>query len=343
MIDLRSDTVTKPSPEMLKAILDADVGDDVYGEDPVVNELQEYAAELLNKEAALFLPTGTMSNQICLKILTNPGDEVIIEKDAHIFYFETAAPSVISNIQLRPLASANGEIPLDEIEEAIRADLYYFPKTACICLENTHNRHGGAILSLDYIHKVSELAKKNKIFLHLDGARIWNASVATGISVKQYLDVFDTVSVCLSKGLGAPMGSILATTKDRIKIAHKWRKILGGGMRQVGYMAAAGLFALKNNINRLALDHNNAKIFTNILLDSDLIIDTKNTQTNMVVIETSGIVTSAELAHECAKAGVLFNPISKNKARIVFHLDVDEKQTKIAADTIKSTYKKIKK
>ena len=190
MIDLRSDTVTKPSPEMLKAILDADVGDDVYGEDPVVNELQEYAAELLNKEAALFLPTGTMSNQICLKILTNPGDEVIIEKDAHIFYFETAAPSVISNIQLRPLASANGEIPLDEIEEAIRADLYYFPKTACICLENTHNRHGGAILSLDYIHKVSELAKKNKIFLHLDGARIWNASVATGISVKQYLDVF---------------------------------------------------------------------------------------------------------------------------------------------------------
>ncbi len=343
MIDLRSDTVTKPSPTMLKAMLNAKVGDDVYGEDPTINELQEYVANLLNKEAALFVPTGTMSNQLCLKVLTKPGDEILIEKDAHIFYFETAAPSIISNIQLRQIGSTNGEMPLEEIEDSIRPDVYYLPKTACICLENTHNRHGGTIISLEYINKISNIAKKHNLALHLDGARIWNASIATGIKLDKYVSNFDTVSVCLSKGLGAPVGSLLASTKENIKIAHKWRKILGGGMRQAGYLAAAGLFALKNNLSRLSEDHQNAKKFAELLKDSDLNVNSHNIHTNMVVIETNKCLSAKELALGCEKSGVLFNPISKNKARIVFHLDINEEETKNAANIIKSIAHKLTK
>jgi len=209
MIDLRSDTVTKPTGAMLNAIVNAELGDDVYGEDPTVNKLQEYVANLLQKEDAIFVPTGTMSNQLGIKINTNPGDEVIIEKDAHIFFFETAAPSIISNIQMRTLPSELGEMDIKDIENAIRPDIYYFPKTTLICLENTHNRHGGTIISLDYIKQVHQIAKQNNINMHLDGARLWNAAVATKIPVCEYAKYFDTISVCLSKGLGTPAGSLL--------------------------------------------------------------------------------------------------------------------------------------
>ncbi len=341
MIDLRSDTVTRPSPAMLQAMMNAKVGDDVYAEDPTVNELQETIADILGKEAAIFVPSGTMSNQIGVKVNTKPGDEVIIEKDAHIFYFETAAPAIISNVQLRQLPSNSGEMQLADIEEAIRPDVYYFPKTTCICLENTHNRHGGAILSHEYIQQVAAIAHGNNIAFHLDGARIWNASVATGVKIADYVKEFDTVSVCLSKGLGAPVGSVLAGTKEKITLARKWRKILGGGMRQAGIIAAAGLFAVKNNIERLAEDHANAKMFGKLLEDVDEIhIDQNAIATNMVVIQTKGELTSQNFVSACKSEGLLFNAIASDKIRIVFHLDISTKDTTEAANIIKSILKK---
>jgi threonine aldolase len=340
IIDLRSDTVTKPSKEMMTAIQNANVGDDVYGEDPTVNHLQEYVADLLGKEAAIFIPSGTMSNQLGVKANTSPGDEVIIENDAHIYFFETAAPSIISNVQLRPIHSEFGEIPIEEIENAIRPDIYYFPRTTLICLENTHNRHGGSILSVDYFDKVKKIVANKNIALHLDGARIWNASIATGIPVKKYVEFFDTVSVCLSKGLGAPVGSVLVGNKEKISIAHRWRKILGGGMRQVGILAAAGIYAVKNNISRIEEDHNNAKSFAKQIADIDeLEVDFNNIQTNMVVINTL-TMPAAELVKKCKERGLLFNSIDKNRVRIVFHLNISKQDTANAIEIMKSIFTK---
>jgi len=339
IIDLRSDTVTKPSKEMMEAIICAKLGDDVYGEDPTVNELQEYVADLLGKEAAIFVPTGTMSNQIGVKIHTNPGDEVIIEKDAHIFYFETAAPAIISNVQMRTLPSLYGAMNINDIEEAIRPDVYYFPKTTLICLENTHNRHGGAILSLDYFNIIGKIAKEKDIAFHLDGARIWNASVATGIKLKDYVRPFDSISVCLSKGLGSPSGSVLVGTKEKINLAKKWRKILGGGMRQVGILAAAGLYAVKNNIERLVEDHENAKYFAKEISSIDGIsIDFAKIETNMVVFAPPKNMTATELVAKCKEKCLLFNAIDKNKLRIVFHLDISRKDTQKASEIMKSLF-----
>jgi len=336
MIDLRSDTLTKPTKAMLDAMYEAKLGDDVYGEDPTVNELQEYIADLLQKEAAIFVPTGTMSNQIGVKINTNPGNEVIIEKDAHIFFFETAAPAVISNVQMRTLPSKFGEIDLNDIEDAIRSDVYYFPKTTLICLENTHNRHGGTIISLDHIKNVHNIAKQNNIFMHLDGARIWNASVVTKIPIYEYAKYFDTISVCLSKGLGAPAGSVLVGSKEKITLAKKWRKILGGGMRQAGILAAAGLYALKNNIERLEEDHKHTKLLANELNTlNNIRINLDEVQTNMLALTTPNNITAAELVTKAKQNGLLFNAISKNKVRIVFHLGITKQDTITAATILK--------
>jgi threonine aldolase len=265
IIDLRSDTVTKPSEEMKKAMMMAELGDDVYGEDPTVNELQEYTADLLGKEAALFVPSGTMSNQIGIKINTNDGDEIIAESESHIYYYETAAPSLISRVQFRLIESERGEMNPEKVRAAIRPDVYYFPRTSMLCVENTHNRHGGSVISLENIKQLKRIAIENNLAFHLDGARLWNASAATGISEADYVKDFDTVSVCLSKGLGAPVGSVLVGTKEKINRALKWRKILGGGMRQAGMLAAAGLFALKENRKLLTQDHINAKAFANVI------------------------------------------------------------------------------
>lgn len=349
-IDLRSDTVTQPSDEMMDFIMIATVGDDVYGEDPEVNGLQEYVADLLGKEAAIFVPSGTMSNQIGVKIHTNPGDEVIIEKDAHIFFFETAAPAIISNVQMRTLPSVRGEMNLNDIADAIRPDVYYFPKSALICLENTHNRHGGTILSLEYCNQVGKLAKENNIAFHLDGARIWNAAVATANNsnysednyknitdvLREYAKPFDTVSVCLSKGLGAPAGSVLVGTKEKITLAKKWRKILGGGMRQAGVLAAAGNYAVQYNIERLIEDHENAKYFAKEISEIDGInIDISTVETNMVAFEPPQNMPATELVAKCKAKGLLFNAIGKNKIRIVFHLDISRADTKKAVEIMK--------
>ncbi|MDP2972738.1 MAG: GntG family PLP-dependent aldolase, partial [Deltaproteobacteria bacterium] len=254
-IDLRSDTVTRPTPLMRKAMSEAEVGDDVFGEDPTVNALHERVAQMLGKEAALFVPSGTMANQLAIKSHTQPGDEVIIEATSHPYNFEGGGGAVLSGIQFYCLRGVRGILDASQIEEAIRPDDHHFPVTRLICLENTHNRGGGAIYPIDKMAEIYRLAKSKGLLVHLDGARLWNASVATGISPHEYGQWADSVSVCLSKGLGAPIGSLVAGSRIFIDRVHRFRKMFGGGMRQVGIIAAAGLYALEHHIERLKEDH----------------------------------------------------------------------------------------
>ncbi len=287
IIDLRSDTVTRPSEQMRKAMYEAEVGDDVFGEDPTVNKLQEYAAEILGKESALYVASGVMGNQICLNVLTNPGDEVICEKDAHIFHYESGSPAALSGIQLMPVEGKLGVFTNEQIEPLIRPEsAYYMPRTKVVEIENTHNRAGGTIFPLEKIKEIKIVADKYNLKFHLDGARIWNASVAAKIPVKEYASYFDSVSCCLSKGLGAPAGSLIGGTKEFIKEAHRVRKAWGGGMRQIGILAAAGLYALKNNIERLQEDHEKAQTLAKAINEiPSLEINMDSVQTNILMFK----------------------------------------------------------
>ncbi len=335
-IDLRSDTVTKPTEAMRKAMCSAEVGDDVFQEDPTVNALQEYAAGLLGKEAALFVSSGVMGNQICLNVLTNPADEVICERDAHIFQYESGSPAVLSGIQLMPVDGNKGVITPEQIEPFIRpTSAYYMPRSKVIEIENTHNRAGGTIHPIENIIKVKELAKKYNLFYHLDGARIWNASVASGISVKEYASHFDSVSCCLSKGLGAPVGSIIAGSKEFVKEAFRVRKAWGGGMRQVGIIAAAGLYALKNNIERLAEDHQKAKMLAETIAEiPSLEIDTASVQTNILIFKPLKISVEDAIT-KCKAGGLLLSEGKVGLLRAITHLDA-------SFDDIEKTKKIIK-
>lgn len=290
IIDLRSDTLTKPSEAMRKAMYEAEVGDDVFKEDPTVNELQRYCAELFGKDAALFVTSGVMGNQLCLRTQTQPGDELICEKNAHIFNYESASPATLSGIQLYPVAGERGMMPLDEIRAGIRpVTAYYMPRTRGVALENTHNRASGAVLPLEYMREVWELTREHSLFLHLDGARIWNASVATGIPVAEYAKYADSVSACFSKGLGAPVGSIIAGSRDMIENAFRFRKAWGGGMRQAGVLAAACLFAVKNNIPRLADDHLLARhLAEGLAAIPDIRVSSPAPPTNIILFEVVG-------------------------------------------------------
>lgn len=335
IIDLRSDTITKPSQEMRKAMYDAEVGDDVYKEDPTANELEKYAAELLGKEAALFVASGVMGNQICLNVLTQPGDEVICEKDAHIFQYESGSPAALSGIQLSLVDGTNGVFTPEQVEPLIRPEsAYYMARTKVIEVENTHNRAGGTINPIGNIKALSELAKKYNLYFHLDGARIWNASVETGISPADYAKHFDSVSCCLSKGLGAPIGSIIAGTKDFIKEAYRVRKAWGGGMRQVGVLAAAGLFAMKNNIPRLKEDHIKAKVLAEALSKiSGLTIQKELVQTNIVMFIPSKMSVENFLA-KAKDAGVLLGTGKVGVIRAVTHMDVSTEEIDQATKVI---------
>ncbi|MBU2493901.1 MAG: aminotransferase class I/II-fold pyridoxal phosphate-dependent enzyme [Bacteroidetes bacterium] len=323
IVDLRSDTVTKPSLEMRKAIYDAEVGDDVYKEDPTANELEKYVAELLGKEAALFVPSGVMGNQICLNVLTNPGDEVICEKDAHIFYYESGSPAALSGISLFLLEGERGIFKPEQIKPLIRPrDAYYMPRTKAIAIENTHNRAGGTIYPLDNIKAIRLLAEENKLYTHLDGARLWNASVATGVPPAEYARYFDTVSVCLSKGLGAPIGSVIAGSKELMKEAFRVRKGWGGGMRQVGIIAAAALYAVKNNIDRLKEDHEKAKSLAEFISKSEnLTVDLETVETNILMFGIKNM-SSEDAISKCKDNGILLNTGGINTLRIVTHMDV---------------------
>lgn len=322
-IDLRSDTITKPTSEMRRAMLEAEVGDDVFQEDPSVNKLQEYAADLLGKEAALYVPSGVMGNQICLNVLTNPGDEVICEFNAHIFNYESGSPAALSGIQLLTVEGKSGVFTPEQVEPYIRpASAYYMPRTKVIEVENTHNRAGGTIHPMENIIALEKLAKKYGLYYHLDGARLWNASVETGITVKDYASHFDTVSCCLSKGLGAPVGSIIAGTKDFIKEAFRVRKAWGGGMRQLGIMAAGGLYALQHNIERLKEDHEKARILAKAINENpNLEIDMDSVQTNILIFKPLKLSVEESLKR-CKDKGLLLLVGRVDSLRAITHLDV---------------------
>lgn len=336
-IDLRSDTVTRPSKGMLEAMTSADVGDDVFGEDPTVNQLQARIAEMFKKEAALFVPSGTMGNEIAIKVHTQPGDEVIVEQDSHIVVYETAAASFLSGVQLKALAGVRGMLTADQIVKAIRPRAYYLPPTRLICLENTHGRAGGTVLPVEEIARIHEIAVAEKISMHLDGARLWNACVATGLRPEAYAEYFDSTSVCFSKGLGAPVGSILAGTNNFIDQARRYRKIFGGGMRQVGLLAAAAIYGLDHNFERLKVDHQNARYLADGLNRlPKLKIDMKEIQSNMVFIEIAGTgKTQSDVLNTLKDRGLLLTSERFSSIRAVTHLDVsrDDIGTAVAVFT----------
>ncbi|MDP2208550.1 MAG: low-specificity L-threonine aldolase [Bacteroidota bacterium] len=322
-IDLRSDTVTKPSAAMRSAMMEAEVGDDVYGEDPTVNKLQEIVARMFGKEAALFVPTGVMGNQVCIRTHTNHGDEIIADEDSHIFVYENAAPATLSGVSIKTIPNRMGVITAEQIQAAIRPNAYYLPKTKLICLENTHGLSGGTIFPLEEIKKINRLARERNIKLHLDGARIWNASVESGISLTEYAKYFDSISMCLSKGLGAPIGSVIIGDKEFIDRALVYRKMFGGGMRQVGIIASAGLYAIENNINRLADDHKKAKLLADGLKNlKSFKINPESVQTNMVIADIQINKTQQEVLALLKTKGILLTPERNSSIRAVTHLDV---------------------
>lgn len=334
-IDLRSDTVTKPSQGMLNAMVNARLGDDVFCEDETVNQLQKRCADITGKEDALFVPTGVMGNQLAIKCHTVPGDEVIVESESHILNYETSAPSVISNVQLLQIQGNSGLMNPDDIKSHIRSSEYYFPATKLICLENTHNRAGGVIQPIELISDISNLARENNIKLHLDGARIFNACVETGLSIRDYAEHFDSISFCFSKGLGCPVGSILCGSYEFIKLARKWRKILGGGMRQVGILAAAAIYALDNNIRRLKDDNDRAKFFAKEISDlKGINVELKNVHTNIVVFSSANSGKD-ELIRRLKENGLLVSSGSYENLRAVFHLDVNVEQVRKAVSIFK--------
>lgn len=339
MIDLRSDTVTKPSPAMRKAMYDAEVGDDVYKEDPTVNELEEFASSLFGKEAALFVPSGVMGNQLCLKVLTNPFDEVILDKDAHIIHYESGTPAVLSGIQLYPIDGKNGVFTSEQVEPIIRpTSAYYMPRSKVIAIENTHNRAGGTIFPLDEIKKLNNLAGEYNLSIHLDGARIWNASVASGIKLEVYASYFDTVSCCLSKGLGAPIGSLIISRKKNIEDAYRFRKAIGGGMRQVGIIAAAGLYALKNNIVRLAEDHQNAKRIASVIAEHPAFeIDIDSVQTNIISFKSKKY-SIEEVISNLKSNGILISTGAVGYLRAVTHLDISKGDVEKVVSVFNKTF-----
>lgn len=336
MIDLRSDTVTKPSPAMMEAILHANTGDDVYCEDETVNLLQNKCAKLTGKEAALFVTSGVMGNQLAIKSHTQPGDEVIVESESHILNYETAAPSVISNVQLFPVNGINGIITASDIKKYVRSNEYYFPFTRLICLENTHNRAGGIIQPEDVIKDVSYFAESKGIKTHLDGARIFNASVETGIPVKEYSGYFDSVSFCFSKGLGCPAGSVLCGSREFIDTARKWRKILGGGMRQAGILAAPAIYALDNNIERLKEDHEKARYFAAEIRKIEGIEILQDAVETNIVIFISRKYSKKDFINRLKERGVLISSGSYDNMRAVFHLDVSFDEVSKSLDVIRS-------
>lgn len=330
-VDLRSDTITRPGTEMRTAMARAEVGDDVYGEDPTINRLQETVAGLLGKEAALFVPSGTMGNQLCLRTLTSPGDEVIVHEDAHVLHYEGGSAAALSGLQLRPLPGALGVLDPAAVEAAVRPRSEHFPPTAAVEMENTHNRCGGTLWPLEEMQAVAEVAWRNGLGVHLDGARLWNAHVATGTSLAEYAAQADSVSVCFSKGLGAPVGSALAGSAAFVEEARYSRKRYGGAMRQAGILAAAALYALEHHVERLADDHENARLLAEHILQVPGLTIDHPVQTNIVIADVSGLgLTAAQAVEALGAQGILCGEADAAKVRFVTHLDVDRAQVERA-------------
>ncbi len=337
MIDLRSDTVTKPSEKMRAAMAAAEVGDDVFGEDPTVNRLQERAAEIFEKEAALFVPSGSMGNEIAVKIHSKPGQEIIIEERGHVLNYELGAAALLSGVTIRPVKSSNGSghLTWDEIAPALHINQpNWIAPTGLICLENTHNFAGGTVMNAKDCAAVCEKAYSAGLPVHMDGARIFNASVALDESVADLTRRCDSVMFTLSKGLGAPVGSMLLGSKDFIADARVWRKRLGGGMRQIGILAAAGLIALEDGPKRMNEDHENARRLADGVAEiSGISIDRESVQTNIVIFDILGTgKTSAEICAKLREAGVLAIGISDTQIRMVTHLDISREDVQTTLD-----------
>lgn len=334
MIDLRSDTLTRPTPAMYEAMARANVGDDVYAEDPAINALQERLAAMFGMESALFVPSGTMGNQLAIVTQTTAGDEVIVDADAHIMHYENAASSVIARVQLHPIRSVRAEMPLDDVIDAIRPAAYYYPQTTLVTVESSHNRQGGVVPRLSWLQQLRVLATERGLRIHLDGARLWNAIAAGVGNPIEYGRLFDSISVCLSKGLGAPVGSVLLGSHTMIEHARRWRKLLGGGMRQSGILAAAGMVALDDVLPLLPEDHRRARRFAEILAECPAIdIDVDSVETNIVAFQIPGI-TDDVIVHECAIRGVRLAPIRPGTLRAVWYHQISDEDTEAAAAII---------
>ncbi|MCP4591798.1 MAG: aminotransferase class I/II-fold pyridoxal phosphate-dependent enzyme [bacterium] len=335
--DLRSDTVTQPTPEMRRAIAEAQVGDDVLGDDPTVIALQEKVAALLGKEAALFVPSGSMANQTAIRALTEPGDEIIAHEDSHIYHYEGGAFAGVSGCSLRLLPGRYGIFTPEQAAAAVRPVESHFAQTRLIVVENTHNRGGGSIWPLEHIQQLRRLADEHSLRMHLDGARLMNACVATGLNPAEYTKYFDTVSMCFSKGLGAPVGSVVAATRATIRRVHRFRKMFGGGMRQAGILAAAAIHALDHHVERLADDHANARRLAEALDQTPgLSVDVDAVVTNIMYIDVAPhLGSAADLAARFEELGVRMLAIAPQRLRAVTHLDVSASAIKRSIEVIR--------
>lgn len=337
MIDLRSDTITRPTPKMREACLTAEVGDDVYGEDPTINKLETLAAEMLGKEKALFVTSGTQGNQIAVLTHCRQGDEIILDEDSHIVFYEGGAISAFAGVQPRTIHSENGLLDPLKLQQAIRTNDIHFPDTSLICLENTHNRAGGVAIPPSHMKKLFEVAMEHRIPVHLDGARLFNAAVALNEPLTAFTQYTTTVQVCLSKGLGAPIGSILAGSEEFIEKARKWRKRLGGGLRQAGLIAAPGIIALTEMVERLSEDHEHAKLFARGIATHPLLSVVNSVDTNIVLVDvTKTGKHSSQFIELLKEIGILAVPFGPSTVRFTTHYDLSRDQIEQAINKVLS-------
>lgn len=335
IIDLRSDTVTKPTKEMMQAIMNAEVGDDVYKEDPTVNKLEQKLAELFGMDAALFFPTGSMANQAAIKIHTQPGEQLIADKWAHVYNYEGGGASFNSGVSCKLIDGHRGMITAQQVEESINPpDFYHSPLTTLVCLENTTNKGGGACYNFSEIEKIKQVCDKHNLGFHLDGARIWNALITKNEDPQAYGRVFDTISVCLSKGLGTPIGSVLLGNKEIMKKAMRVRKVLGGGMRQIGFMAAAGIYALDNHLERLGEDHKKASEIAEVLSKQSFVKNVEPTETNIVIFYLSEAISEEKFMADLLQKNIKISAMGQGKLRIVTHLDYTDQMHSRFLETI---------
>ena len=340
-IDLRSDTVTKPTAEMREAMFRAEVGDDVYGEDPTVIELERLGARMTGKAAGLFVASGTMGNQVAVMSHTQRGDEVICEAESHIYYYEVAGMAVLAGVQARTLPAVKGILSADTIAAAVRPQDIHQPRTSLICLENTHNRSGGTCYPLETLAAIRKVADRHEIPVHIDGARLFNAAAALGVKVDKIAQYADSVQFCLSKGLCAPVGTLLVGSEEFIAKARRYRKMLGGGMRQAGVIAAAGIVGLQNMVERLSEDHANAKLLADSLVTAGFAVDLSTVQTNIVIFDVSRSgMKAAELVARLKQAGVLAGAFGEYRIRMVTHHGVTAAEINKVADVLQRLSKK---
>lgn len=336
MIDFRSDTVTRPTPGMQAAMAAAPLGDDVFGEDPTVNALEQYSARLFDQEAALFCPSGTMTNQIAIKCHTQPGDEVICDQLSHIYQYEGGGIAFNAGCSVRLLPGDRGRITAEQVRAAINPDDIHKPVSRLVSLENTANRGGGSCYDFKEILAIGQVCRENGLAFHLDGARLFNALVAKNETAAQYGAAFDTISICLSKGLGAPVGSVLIGPADFIRKARRIRKVFGGGMRQAGVIAAAGLYALEHQVARLATDHEHARLIAAALQEKDFTGAVLPVETNIIIFEVQGRYTAASLSARLKESNILAIAISPSQIRLVVHLDISPDMVAQTIDLIRS-------